>query len=139
MDPSQQHRNVGIRRKVCDIPLSFILGWFRDISRKCILRRRNTHGQFAANAVRILSLTPPGVKVRDIFKKIEDDIVQGMSEGFLDFDAEGVKRRIFLNLVGYLGDTPAVNGELDTLGHTANAFCLLCRYKRNTIGLLGSR
>ncbi len=98
-----------------------------------------TTARSSSNAVRILSLTPPGVDCSEVFKAIEADIVQGITEGFLDYDAEGVQRRIFLDLVGYLGDTPAINSELDTLGHTANACCHLCTYSRYSCSLLGSR
>lgn len=44
----------------------------------------------------------------------------GITDCFMAFDADGMQRRIFLDLVGVLGDTPALKAKLDTLGHTAN-------------------
>lgn len=62
-----------------------------------------------------------------------------MTEGFEDFDAEGQKRKIFLDVVGFLGDTPALNGSLDVLGHTSTACCHLCKFTRGSQSELGSR
>ncbi len=91
------------------------------------------------DAVRVLSLTPPGVKSAVVLSHILSDIIQGMTVGFLDVDADGVRRRIFLDLVGVVGDTPALNSTLDVLGHTAAACCHLCRYVRGSSSLIGSR
>ncbi len=63
----------------------------------------------------------------------------GMTTGFNDYDADGKKRRIFLDLVGFIGDTPALNHYLDVLGHTAVSYCHLCRFSRGSKSLLGSR
>ncbi len=93
----------------------------------------------SASAVRVICLTPPGVKTSPVLKLIEDDLVQGVTEGFVDVDADGVRRRIFLDLVGVLGDTPALNEVLDVLGHTSNACCHLCRFVRHSATLVGSR
>ncbi len=89
----------------------------------------------SSTAVRILSLTPPGVNIGAVFSRVQNDIIIGMTEGFLD----GERRRIFLDLVGFTGDTPARNAELDVMGHTATAFCHLCRVSRQSASLIGSR
>ncbi len=91
------------------------------------------------NAVRVISLTPPGVKSDVVFKIIELDIIMGMTQGFEDIDADGNPIRIFLDLVGFIGDTPALNAALDVIGHTGNAFCHLCRFVRRSSTLVGSR
>lgn len=93
----------------------------------------------SASAVRILSLTPPGVKSEVIFQRIQDDIAQGQVEGVVDFDAYGNRTRIFLDLVGCIGDTPAINAALDVLGHTGSACCHLCRFVRKSNTRMGSR
>lgn len=98
-----------------------------------------TKARCSSNAVRIISLCPPGVKSSTVFKSIEDDLITGMTQGFPDFDATGQPCRIFLDLVGFLGDTPALNASLDTLGHTATSFCHLCRYTKQSDGNTGSR
>ncbi len=91
------------------------------------------------NAVRILSLIPPGVKTADILPRILPDIIEGMTNGYMDVDGDGNRRRIFLDLVGCLGDTPALNSVLDVLGHTAAACCHLCRFSRASSTFVGSR
>ncbi len=91
------------------------------------------------NDIRIISLTPPGVKSDTVLRAITQDITEGMTDGFLDIDAEGNKRRIFLDLVGFIGDTPALNSFLDVLGHNAIACCHLCRYVRQSSTMVGSR
>lgn len=89
------------------------------------------------SAVRVLSLTPPGVKGEEILDRILEDILHGSTTGFADYDAEGTKRRIFLDLVGLIGDTPALNHYLDVVGHNALACCHLCSYIRGPERLLG--
>ena len=87
----------------------------------------------------MISLTPPGVSGEVVLDSILPDIIQGMAHGFLDIDADGVKRRIFLDLVGFMGDTPAINHFLDILGHTASCCCHLCRFIRGSDTLIGSK
>ncbi len=91
------------------------------------------------NAVRVVSLTPPGVKAEAAIFSIMDDLKTGMTEGFLDVDATGEKRRIFLDLVGIVGDTPAINAALDVIGHTGSSFCHVCRSVRRSATTIGSR
>ncbi len=46
----------------------------------------------APSAVRILRLTPPGVKSKKVLERIVNDTVEGMSVGFADYDARGTRR-----------------------------------------------
>ncbi len=62
-----------------------------------------------------------------------------MTTGFIDYDADGNRTRIFLDLVAFLGDTPAINSFLDVMGHTSAACCHLCRFVRGSKTLVGSR
>lgn len=39
--------------------------------------------------------------------------------------------RVFLDVVGVIAGTPALNSALDVKGHTANAFCHVCSSNRN--------
>ncbi len=93
----------------------------------------------SSSAVRIVSVTPPGVKSDVVLERLKDDIIRGMTDGFVDIDANGEKRRIFLDLVGFIGDTPALNAALDVLGHNSTSCCHLCRYSRRSSTLVGSR
>ncbi len=91
------------------------------------------------SAVRIPSVTPPGVKNEAVFDKIKADITQGITEGFVDIDANGETRRIFLDLVCFVGDTPAINSALDVLVHNATDYCHVCRFRRGSSALVGSK
>ncbi len=92
----------------------------------------------STNAVRVLSLTPPGVSGGSILMRILQDVLEGATKGFVDYDAEGRKRLICLDLVGLTGDTPALNYYLDTLGHNATSCCHLCVIVEEQSTLLGS-
>lgn len=61
---------------------------------------------------------------------ILDDLIEGASKGFDVMDADGVNRKVFLDVVGILGDTPALNASLDVMGHTALACCHLCGFRK---------
>lgn len=39
--------------------------------------------------------------------------------------------RLFIDFVGILGDTLALNDNLNVFKHSENAYCHLCRIKRN--------
>lgn len=65
-----------------------------------------------------------------MLNELLQDIEIGMKQGYEDYDACGEKVTIFLDLVGCVGDTPAMNGVLDIKGHNAIACCHLCRFRR---------
>ncbi len=90
-------------------------------------------------AIRTISLTPPGMKCRDVLQTIVDDVVLGMNKGFTFYEANGVRRRIFLDKGAFLGDTPALNEPLDVLGHTGASCCHLCRFTSGSSTDFGSR
>ncbi len=71
-----------------------------------------------------------------ILRRILQDVLEGATKGFVDYDAEGRKRRIVLDLVGLTGDTPALDYYLETLGHNATSCCHLCVYSRGATTLL---
>ncbi len=73
------------------------------------------------------------------WKKIVDDIIEGMTTGFTEYNSDGNKVRVFLDLVGFIGDTPAINAVLDVLGHTGSACCHLCKFMRKSESIVGSR
>lgn len=83
-----------------------------------------------SNAIRILTITPPKTDTIFALTKLFDNIGKGVSETFLTRDADGCELRIFINVVVVLGDNPALNAELDVLGHTATACCNLCWFQR---------
>jgi len=77
---------------------------------------------------RILALTPPGVSAEQVLSRIKNDLITGTVEGFDGRDPSGRKVRIFLDLVGLIGDTPGLNRLVDCRGHNALAHCHLCRH-----------
>ncbi len=91
------------------------------------------------HSVRILAQSPPGVNVSELIVKLIPDLIAGSTEGFKDVDGDGNIRRVFLDLVGVLGDTPALNEVLDVLGHTSTFCCHLCRFSRGSSTILGAR
>ncbi len=97
-----------------------------------------TAARASPNTVRILSLTPPGVKADTVLKEIAEDVIEGMTEGFVEYDSDRKEIRIFLDLVGFLGDTPAINSVLDVLGRTSSARCHLCAMVRRSDTIVGS-
>ncbi len=54
-----------------------------------------TEARSTSNAVRVISLTPPDVKVQVVFKAIINDILQGMTAGFKDYDSDRNEIRNF--------------------------------------------
>ncbi len=49
-------------------------------------------GRSSESAVRKLSLTPPGANSSAVLKHFFPDIIKGMTEGFLETDADGKKK-----------------------------------------------
>lgn len=81
-------------------------------------------------AVRCLGLTPPNVSSNEVLLHIIPDIVQCTTNGVQGKTAGGESVTIFLDIVAYIGDYPAVSHVLDVLGHTARAPCHLCSFVR---------
>lgn len=83
-----------------------------------------------SSSARVLAIVPAGVDIGLLLNHLVDDIVEGMTSGRLIIDAEGKKRRVFLDLVGILGDTPGLNALLDVTGHTGIAPCHRCSFDK---------
>jgi len=97
-----------------------------------------THG-LHLNDILTFALAPPGVDINDALNSFIPEIVKLSTEGVLVTDAFGYQRRFFLDLVGFLADTPAINSTLDVLGHNANACCHLCTFFRGEDKVHGAR
>jgi hypothetical protein len=81
-------------------------------------------------AVRVLGLTPPGISTNVILSELIKDIVKGSTAGFESFDSDGLPITVFLDVVGFIGDYPAITHVNDLLGHTACSPCHLCTFQR---------
>ena len=83
-----------------------------------------------AQAVRVLSLTPPGCPMAPVLKLIIDDISQAAREGVKGVDPNGNPIRIYIDPVCLMGDLPQAAAYTDVLGHSSNAMCTLCFTRR---------
>lgn len=97
--------------------------YFLPVSQSSELRRYSS-------AVRIISLTPPGVSTNDILHYIVDDLVTAASEGIDGTTPGGERVKIFVDVVGFLWDYPAATSMLGVLGHNASAPCTICTFRR---------
>ena len=81
-------------------------------------------------AIRILGLTPPGVSTNIAIHAVVEDIVHGSSTGIPVKMADGATITLFLDVMGYLGDYPAMTHLLDVTGVTGSAPCNFCMFQR---------
>ena len=81
-------------------------------------------------AVRYIGLTPPQVSSNEILQYIIQDIVKCSTTGVRGLDPWGNPVTIFIDVLGYIGDYPAVTHSLDLLGHNSRAPCHLCYFFR---------
>ena len=54
--------------------------------------------------MRTISLTPTGVSTNAILDLIIDDIILAMTEGIAAVDADGQAVRVFVEIIGFVGD-----------------------------------
>lgn len=83
-----------------------------------------------AAGARPISLTPAGVSTNEIPLHMIDDIIQGSTHGFTAKESRDGDITLFLDVVMFVGDHPAVSHTTDLLGHTANVPCHLCSFER---------
>ena len=82
------------------------------------------------SAVRLISLTPPGVSTNEVLNFIVEDIIHGTIHGVDAWNPNGIKVKVFLDLVGFIGDYPAAASVIDVVGHVGRAPCTLCSFRR---------
>jgi hypothetical protein len=81
-------------------------------------------------AVRYIGLTPPQVSSNENLQYMIQDIVKCSTKGVRGVDPWGNTVTIFIDVLGYIGDYPAVTHSLDLLGHNSRAPCHLCSFIR---------
>jgi hypothetical protein len=84
-----------------------------------------------ASAIQVLGLTPPGASTTEVLRAIIPDIIEGTTDGFRTLDSNGKEVVVFLDVVGFVGDTPAVSHVLDVRGHNPLAPCPWCSFLRD--------
>jgi len=90
-----------------------------------------SHGRNSISSTRVLALAPPKVSPFSVFTALLDDIETGVTTGFDATDPNGIERKVFLDPVAVIGDTPALNYALDVLGHSGNSYCHLCKINKS--------
>ena len=85
-------------------------------------------------SINAVSLAPTGVNSNVVIKQVIDDVLQGSFNGYEFIDADGEVCKVFLHMVGYIGDYPEASNVLDVMKHSARAPCTLCnfRYKKRS-------
>jgi hypothetical protein len=83
-------------------------------------------------AVRLLGLKPPGVSTSEVLRAVIAKVVQGATRGFDGYDARSNLVTVFLGIVEFIGDYPAISHALDVLGHNACSPCHLCSFTRDS-------
>ena len=76
-----------------------------------------------------VSVAPTGVNSNVVISEALKDIINGSYEGFETVDAEGAPCKIFLHLIGYVGDYPESSAVIDVMKHSARAPCTLCNFR----------
>mgnify|MGYP003438799006 FL=1 len=81
-------------------------------------------------AVRCIGLTPPQISTNEVLQFIVPDLVKCCTTGVQGQDPIGNPVTIFIDVLGFIGDYPAVSHALDVLGHNSRAPCHLCCFVR---------
>ena len=81
-------------------------------------------------AVHVISLTPPGVSTNEVMLDIIPDIVKGAKDGVVGTMPCGRQITIFLDIVGYIAEYPAVAAPIDVLGHVGDSPCTHCSIRK---------
>ena len=79
---------------------------------------------------RVITLVPHGLDMRKVFRLLEADLVKSATNGVEVIDPYGKRAKVFVDLVSFFGDYPAVTAMADVRGHTANAFCTFCTMRK---------
>ena len=88
----------------------------------------------STHALRIISLTPPGVSSEVAIYNSITDLVRASSQGVPGRTADGRDVTIFLDILGYVADYPESAHLLDVTGVTGASPCTLCTFPRANVG-----
>lgn len=68
-------------------------------------------------------------------RAVTDELAEAMTEGIPTQDAEENSKRLFVEFVGFLGDTPGINHVLDIFGHNGRSSFHVCKFTRASLSL----
>lgn len=72
-----------------------------------------------------ISLAPTGINSNVVINNVIEDILYCSFHGLSSVDADGAPCRIFLHMIGYVGDYPESPAVIDVMKHSARAPCTL--------------
>lgn len=88
--------------------------------------------RLALSCIRPLALTPTGVKSNMVLDALLPDLVHGATSGFEVMDGYGQLARVFIDVVGFLGDYHGTSDVLDVMKQSARAPCPCCTFRKRS-------
>jgi len=92
-----------------------------------------------AGSSRVICAVPPGVSLGEVMRHIIDDYIAQVQVGAIVVDARGQRRRVFVDIINLVGDTPGMNEFIDVLGSSGRSPCHRCNYRALPRNVLPSR
>ena len=92
----------------------------------------------AQTCIRKICLCAPGTNANNIFELLFDDIRESMINGIDIYTMHG-KVKIFLDIVAYIGDAPALASLNGLKGHMSNIPCHLCLLIKNSTNTMNMK
>ena len=83
------------------------------------------------NLIRILAIVPPNNSIAGVISFLFEDVTKFVTIPKHVTTPDGIVRRVFIEIVGLVVDTPALNSVLDVSVHNAIHSCHQCRFARH--------
>lgn len=87
----------------------------------------------ATEAVRVISMAPPGIYFEVVFDRIRDHSSQGITNRFSKVLCNREKVEVLLDVFGCVGDTKALKDALNVMIYNANPCCHYCHFFHKTV------
>ena len=88
-----------------------------------------------AGCLHKICLAPPGISATDLMEVLIADIIEGMTKGVEVEDHLG-KARLFIDVLCYIDDSPALASATGTKGHSADCPCHACVFRKDKARIL---
>lgn len=82
------------------------------------------------SSVRLISLTPPKLSTNEVLDYIIEDTIAMNTSGVDGWDPQGNRFKIFMDIMGFIADCPAMTHVMDASGHNATVSCSICSFVR---------
>lgn len=90
----------------------------------------NYDARNSSDTARLLTVTPAIVHTDEPLQILAKDIEEGTLNGFETVGFDGESIRVFLQLLGTIGDSRAAEEAIDVRGSTGTDYCHLCNVRR---------